>query len=74
MSDFTGMVYCDGCGVEFTWSPILVKRPGKAALVQKPLHYCCEICAEGAPCTCAERMELDDERRGYNQGNVLPGL
>lgn len=46
-------VWCDGCGAEITWSPILA---GKR-------RYCCQDCLEGRPCRCAERMELDDDHR-----------
>ncbi len=76
MSEEDYLTICDGCGVEITWAPVLLKRPGKGvqALVQKPLQFCCEPCSQGLPCTCAERMELDDERRGYNQGDAIPGL
>lgn len=35
-------VVCDGCGVEITWAPLLVK--GR--------QYCCQDCAEGRPCQC----------------------
>ncbi len=76
MVDFDHLPVCDGCGVEITWAPVLVKRTGEGAtaLVHKPLVYCCELCAQGLPCTCAERMELDDERRGYNKGDATAAM
>jgi hypothetical protein len=46
-------VWCDGCGAEITWAPVL----------RDERDYCCEDCAEGRPCRCGERMELPDERR-----------
>lgn len=39
---YTNTVVCDGCGVEVSWTPILVK--GRM--------YCCRECAEGRPCQC----------------------
>lgn len=46
-------VYCQGCGVEVTWSPFLVNN----------IVYCCEDCSRGIECRCAERMELNDDDR-----------
>lgn len=46
-------VFCDGCGAEITWAPILFKTQ----------EFCCQDCAHGIPCTCGERMELGDEMR-----------
>ncbi len=44
---------CDGCGAEIYLAPI-----SKDACI-----YCCDDCAHGRPCLCAERQERDDERR-----------
>ncbi len=44
-------VFCDGCGVEITLSPV-VKDHGE---------YCCEDCAQGYECECGKRMELDED-------------
>ncbi|UCD99046.1 MAG: hypothetical protein JSV42_19260 [Chloroflexota bacterium] len=53
MTWYDKVVWCDGCGAEITWGPVLVaKRP-----------YCCRDCSQGYPCKCGERMELDDEQR-----------
>ena len=46
-------LYCDGCGVEITCKPFTAGRR----------VYCCEVCAAGFPCTCEERLEMDEERR-----------
>lgn len=54
MARIEGTVWCDGCGVEITWAPLVVK--GK--------DYCCKDCLDGLVCSCGERMEWDDERRG----------
>ena len=47
------ILWCSGCGVEITWS----------ALVIGEHYYCCRDCHDGRPCQCGERMEPDDERR-----------
>jgi hypothetical protein len=52
--DFTAeTLYCDGCGVEITCKPISKKR----------LIYCCQDCADGAACTCGDRMEAEEWRK-----------
>lgn len=59
MSRSEGVIWCDGCGVEITWVPI-VKRGDKAG---NKKEYCCEECLLGFKCRCGERMELEDEYR-----------
>lgn len=54
MSKTDNTIYCDGCGVEITWSPVIIGLR----------DYCCEDCREGLPCRCGERMEQEEERRG----------
>jgi hypothetical protein len=49
---------CDGCGVEISWAPV-VKR---AANSTRLYHYCCQDCLDERECTCAERLELEEER------------
>jgi hypothetical protein len=57
-------VWCNGCGAEITWNPVL---SGKH-------RYCCQDCLNGKPCRCAERMEIEDERRQEDtNSNNLPG-
>ncbi len=53
MTWYDEMTWCDGCGVEITWGPVLVDRR----------IYCCRECSQGIPCACGERMELDEEQR-----------
>jgi hypothetical protein len=53
MSRVDNTIYCDGCGVEITWSPIIIERR----------DYCCQDCLEVRPCKCGERTELDEDRR-----------
>lgn len=38
----TNTVVCDGCGVEITWAPVVLKKR----------MYCCKDCAAGLPCQC----------------------
>jgi hypothetical protein len=52
-------IFCQGCGVEITWAPVTVQATGGL----KTIHYCCQDCLAGLPCYCAERMELEEERK-----------
>jgi hypothetical protein len=47
-------IWCVGCGVELTWSPVMVGRD----------RYCCQDCAHGLKCICGVRMEIDEGDRG----------
>jgi hypothetical protein len=58
MSRSEGVVWCDGCGVEISWAPLV-----KSDSDMRRGDYCCEDCYAGIPCRCGERMELEDERR-----------
>ncbi len=49
-------VFCDNCGVEITWAPV----------VKGEHHYCCQECFQGLACDCGKRMEDDDDRREEN--------
>jgi len=62
MTTIEGVVYCDGCGAEITWSPVVVRAANRHAQ-QRAGQYCCPDCAEGRPCPCGERMEFVDEIR-----------
>ena len=53
MTRYEEITWCDGCGVEITWEPVLVE--GRA--------YCCQDCSQGFSCACGERMEIDEEQR-----------
>ena len=62
MTTFRPEQYCDGCGVEITWAPVMVAPvQGQAGI--RPGEYCCQDCADGLRCRCRERALLDDERR-----------
>ena len=46
-------VWCDGCGVEILWGPV----------VACSRNYCCTDGRDGLECKCGERMELESRRR-----------
>jgi TRASH domain-containing protein len=50
-------VFCDGCGAEITWAPVIVNTKFRV------FEYCCVDCAHDIPCNCGERMMLGDELR-----------
>jgi hypothetical protein len=47
------MTWCDGCGVEITWGPVVIDSRS----------YCCQECAQGYTCNCGEHTEMDEEMR-----------
>jgi hypothetical protein len=47
-------IFCDGCGVEITWTPVKVNHK----------DYCCEDCRDGFECGCSSALEEDDYPRG----------
>ena len=49
-------IWCDNCGAEITWSPII---HGKH-------EFCCSDCYEGRGCDCGVRME------GYQDEETWP--
>jgi hypothetical protein len=53
MTWYEEMTWCDGCGVEVTWGPIVIE--GRS--------YCCQDCAQGYTCACGERMEMEEDSR-----------
>ena len=53
MTWYEEMTWCDGCGVEITWGPLVIETRA----------YCCQDCAQGYPCACDERMEMEEESR-----------
>ena len=54
--------WCDGCGVEITWTPV----------TEQQFIYCCANCHTGLPCRCGERMEQEDERRQPGEPSPAP--
>jgi len=53
MTLYEETTWCDGCGVEITWGPVVADER----------RYCCWDCSQGIPCECGERMEIDEEHR-----------
>jgi hypothetical protein len=62
MARVDSVIFCDRCGAEITWAPYIVSpiRPDQHV---RQGEYCCQDCAEGRLCKCAERMDFEDERR-----------
>jgi hypothetical protein len=56
MTWYEEMTWCDGCGAEITYGPVL--NAGRS--------YCCHDCSLGILCSCGERMDLDEEMRPSN--------
>ena len=51
MTRYDEVTWCDGCGVEITWGPVLVDSRA----------YCCRECSHGIPCRCGERRHCSAE-------------
>jgi hypothetical protein len=49
-------VFCEGCGTEILWSPVVVMSSSGARH-----DYCCEACRDGIKCDCGVRMEVTEE-------------
>ena len=52
MSWYEEMTWCDSCGVEITWAPVILE--GRV--------FCCRDCAEGRVCQCDSPPE--EEHKG----------
>lgn len=63
MALFEEAIWCDGCGVEITWGPV----------VRGKRRYCCRDCSRGLKCECGVRMELEDDYRGGRLSGEVPG-
>jgi hypothetical protein len=57
MAKYAETRWCDGCGVEITWTPVLLGNR----------IYCCVDCQKGLRCDCAARLEREDDRRPAEQ-------
>jgi hypothetical protein len=53
MSNIEQTIFCDGCGVEVFWGPMIIGNK----------RYCCQDCLDGRPCRCGERQEMEDDHR-----------
>jgi hypothetical protein len=69
MQDRT-ILRCDGCGVEITWSPVVVPAL-QGVKGARPAYYCCRDCQAGTRCDCGWRMEMDEESSTRQR---LPGV
>ncbi len=58
MSRIENTIWCDGCGEEISWVP----------LMSGGHHYCCQNCLDGLPCKCYQWSELDLSRRDQESG------
>ncbi len=64
MSRLENTIWCDGCGVEITWAPV----------VRDHQDYCCAQCLAGIRCECDELFELGEDRRQQKQPLNEPAL
>jgi hypothetical protein len=62
MANIQSDVFCDGCGIEITWTPHYIE-PSTHHPGTRRGQYCCSDCAGGYRCKCGERLLLEDERR-----------
>jgi len=61
MSEDEDSIWCDGCGIEIRWRPLIV---GKVV-------FCCTDCLRGRSCDCLDRLDIEDERReGKSIANI----
>lgn len=58
----TGLIVCDGCGVEITWTPV----------VRQKRIYCCRACAQGLSCECDSQQDLEAIDRRLSRLDFLP--
>ncbi|HLF90461.1 MAG TPA: hypothetical protein VI451_16045 [Anaerolineales bacterium] len=63
MSNIEQTIFCDGCGVEIFWGPV----------VKGNKQYCCQDCLAGRPCQCGERQEMEDDRLSRSTPSYPPG-
>ena len=47
MISYQDTLWCDGCGVEISWEPV----------VKDKYEYCCKLCSQGEKCSCEEPEE-----------------
>ncbi len=61
MSRIKDTIWCDGCGEEVTWVP----------LMSEGHHYCCQNCLDGLPCKCYRWSDLDLSRQQEEYNNRI---
>ncbi len=60
MARYGNTIWCDNCGAEITWGPIVIGRN----------HYCCRDCWQGYRCECVDLIEIDEDRRSPESASV----
>ncbi len=64
MARVDNILFCDGCGVEITWPPVVIAPGPEDGPNAREGVFCCQACAQGLKCSCANTMfEADDELR-----------
>ena len=53
MARYQDTVWCDNCGTEITWVPIVTGKN----------HYCCQECQDGYRCDCPDLMTTEEDGR-----------
>jgi hypothetical protein len=51
MTKIEGTVFCDNCGVEITWAPIVADNH----------HYCCQDCHDHLQCDCRPAIDWEED-------------
>ncbi len=64
MVQYRETIWCDGCGVEILWTP----------LIEKGLQYCCLDCQQGFGCDCGEILEEEYREKGSQSQTSTPQL
>lgn len=63
MPSYNETIFCDGCGVEITWSPIIVGDH----------KFCCQDCRNGLTCDCGNWLDADEHERS-NKNTTIQSL
>ncbi len=73
MAKIQDSVFCDGCGIEVTWTPYY-QNPAHNIPGVRRSEYCCQDCAQGYRCRCGERMLLEEDRRKEPEQAYTAGM
>jgi hypothetical protein len=61
MSEDEDSIWCDGCGIEIRWRPLIAGK----------FVFCCTDCLHGYHCDCLDGLDIEDERReGKSIANI----
>jgi hypothetical protein len=50
MVNYEKSLWCDGCGVEISWSPVIAGET----------KYCCQDCQNGYECDCKNLISVEN--------------